>query len=100
MKTGRIHNVGTKNLTPTQKYGTHGYHRYLPLREYDGKNAQREHVGRAAWVDMHTEKSYPAGENWEKPPPTLPTGDAGREPRCAPPSAAYRANYARIFRHD
>ena len=97
---GRISNTGSVNETVGQKYSTTGHQRFVPLREYDGKDAQGNHTGREAWVDMHTQKAYEGGPNWEKAPPLLPSGDPGRELRCRPPSRAYRDKYAKIFGHE
>ena len=84
---GRIINAGTRNLTPTEKRATAGHARFLALRQHLGKDpVTREMVGPSIWWDSHANKSYAAGENWEKPPPDLPIGDPGRRPSYLPPS--------------
>lgn len=97
---GRIIQPGTKNLTPTQKRSTDGFKRYMPLREFQGRGPNGEHIGTPVWHDTHANKSYAAGPGWSQPPPALPSGDVGREPRCQLPSRAYREKYKAIFGHD
>jgi len=81
------------NQTATQKYSSTGHKRFVPLREFVAKDEQRNLCGPEVWHDMHDNKTYYAGDNWEHPPPDLPSGDVGRELRCQPPSRAYRHNY-------
>jgi hypothetical protein len=80
----------------TEKYSSTGYKRFVPLREFTHKDEQRNLQGPCVWHDMHAGKSYYAGENWEQGPPSLASGDVGRELRCQPPSRAYRQNYDAI----
>jgi hypothetical protein len=68
----------------------------MPLREIRGKDAQGNIQGPHVWHDFKDDKSHYAGDNWSQPPPGLPSGDPGGEPRCKPPSEQYRANYDRI----
>lgn len=102
MSTGRIHNTASVNAPASAKYNpTHGFHRYMPLREFVAKDpVTRELQGPAVWHDFGENKTFYAGNNWEKAPPSLPTGDPGREPRCQLPSRAYREKYAAIFGHE
>lgn len=86
----------SRNITPTQKYSASIGRRFLPLREFMGKGPRGEMRGQPAWHDMHTNTTYDAGENWEKPPPDLPSGDQGRLPSYLPPSRAYRERFAHI----
>ena len=92
----RMIQPGSRNVTPTQKYSTDGYKRFKALREFDGRDAHGNLVGREAYVDMHTLRAYPAGPNWQFDPPDLPSGDPGRELRCQPPSRVYRENFGKI----
>lgn len=87
------------NQTVFEKYSSTGMRRFVALREAHGKIPGGSPVGPCVWYDMHANRSYPAGENWEKPPPDLPSGDVGKEPRAKPPGQAYRDNYQKIFGH-
>ena len=96
-----IHNTDLKNQPLSQKRNlTQGHQRYMALQEYQGKSADGQHIGTPAWHDFSTNATYDAGPNWSQPPPALPSGDAGAEPRCRPPSQAYRVKYAAIFGHE
>ena len=93
---GRIVQPGSRNLTPEQKYSASIGKRVVPLREFSGRGRNGELQGPCVWHDMHTNRTVPAGENWEQPPPDLPSGDQGRLPSCLPPSERYRTNFAKI----
>ena len=87
---------GSRNLTPEQKRSTAGFKRFLPLREFMGRARGGPLEGPCVWHDTHSNKTYPAGEEWNVPPPDLPSGDQGRLPSYLPPSERYRQHYATI----
>ena len=93
---GRIVQPGTRNLTPEQKYSASIGKRMVPLREFSGRGHNGELQGPCVWHDMHTNTSYDGGENWETPPPDLPSGDQGKLPSYLPPSERYRDNFTKI----
>lgn len=93
---GRIVQPGSRNLTAQQKYGTSIGKRFLPLREFVGKGRDGALQGPCVWHDMHENRTFPAGENWQTPPPDLPSGDQGKLPASLPPSAAYRQHFEQI----
>ena len=93
---GRSVQPGSRNVTPEQKYGSSIGRRVLPLREYAGKGPGGELQGPCVWHDTYTNRTVPAGEQWETPPPDLPSGDQGRLPSYSPPSEVYRQHYAGI----
>jgi hypothetical protein len=93
---GRIIQPSVNMPAGSKHNPTQGYQRYMPLREFTGKDAQRQMHGPHVWHDFQTNRTYDAGPNWEQPPPRLPSGDPGGEPRCQPPSQAYRERYAWI----
>ena len=84
------------NISVAQKYSSSIGKRYLPLREFMGKDVHGAMVGREAWHDMHTNRTFDAGPNWENPPPDLPSGDAGREAFHHPPGQRFRENFGKI----
>ena len=93
---GRTAQPSVNQPAHAKRNQTQGYHRYMPLKEFTGKNAKRELQGNCVWHDFGSNKSFDAGQNWEKAPPGLPSGDPGAEPRCQPPSEAYREHYELI----
>jgi len=93
--------VGPKTtITPTQKYGNTVGQRFRPLREFQGRERHGDGTytdqTREMWVDLVNRKKVPAAADWNDSPPDLPSGDAGRELRCQPPSEIYRQHYAAI----
>lgn len=86
----------TVNQSVGQRYGTTVGKRWVALREYQGKDANGALAGPAIYHDFHTNRTVHAGEQWEIPPPDLPSGDQGRLPSYLPPSAAYRQHYEKI----
>ena len=93
---GRIVQPGSRNLTAEQKYSASIGKRLIPLREFMGRGPHGELIGKAVYHDMHTNQSFDGGENWEIPPPDLPSGDQGRLPSYLPPSERYRYNFTKI----
>lgn len=93
---GRIIQPSVNLKASDKRNPTQGYQRYMPLREFTGKDATRQMHGPCVWHDFQTNRSFYAGDNWEHDPPRLPQGDPGGEPRCKPPSQAYRDGYAAI----
>lgn len=94
METVALHSINAP--ASAKRNPTQGYQRYMPLREFTGKDAQRQMQGPPVWHDFQRNRSYAAGENWEQAPPRLPSGDPGGEPRCQPPSKAYLERYDMI----
>ena len=86
----------SRNITATQKYSASIGKRVLPLREFSGKGRDGTLQGPCVWHDTYTNRTVPAGENWERSPPDLPSGDPGRLPSSSPPSKRYRNNFQKI----
>ena len=96
------HSRNVSNLSQDQKVGRRASDRFWPMREALGKDRQGQMQTREIYVDMH---SAPAGEektiHWgdgghNDTPPSLPSGDPGREAVWQPPSETYRQNFAKI----
>ena len=86
----------SRNITATQKYSASIGKRVLPLREFMGKGRDGTLQGPCVWHDTYTNRTVPAGDNWDMAPPDLESGDQGRLPSSSPPSEQYRQHYATI----
>ena len=84
------------NQKVEQKYSASVGKRFLPLREYMGKDHQGQMIGKAVWHDTYLNRSFDGGDAWEKQPPDLESGDQGRLPSYGPPSERYRQQYGKI----
>lgn len=84
------------NQRVEQRYSETVGKRWVPLKEYMGKDRHGNMIGTEVYHDMHNNRTVPAGENWETPPPDLPSGDQGRLPSYLPPSERYRQHYETI----
>jgi len=89
-------NIRNQNQTVTQRYGESIGKRYVPLKEYQGKDHHGNLIGQEVWHDFRSNTTLPAGPGWETPPPDLPSGDQGRLPSSLPPSEVYRQHYQAI----
>ena len=91
------------NQTVGQKVGSGGFKRFWEMQQVVGKRADGSCVTQEVFVDMSSglggnEKDVyvPHEHGWDASLPDLPSGDPGKQPIYAPPSAQYRRNYQRI----
>lgn len=82
--------------------------RWMPLREFQGKDAQRRTIARECFVDRTTLNAldkttvFPhnsQGEDvgWSGNPPNLPSGSPEREQTDRTSGEAYREGWERVF---